>query len=186
MVLCALRARIRAGSRARRAGSFLCSCKERNQRKHVYPHLAVPRRYAGTAAPLHSARHTGPGYSVRGFVLLVLLNSVAFEPRRRAEHRRAAEARTRRGARGIALVRIRDKDIPYADPLRQPRCEDKSAGQPICATGLYAARRARHRDVPSDTRDLCGRSLPGQDGFGDFPRKESHPGVQGAERPAVF
>ncbi len=27
-------------------------------------------------------------------------------------------------------------------------------------------------------------SLPGQDGFGDFPRKESHPGVQGAERPA--
>ena len=41
---------------------------------------------------------------------------------------------------------------------------------------------------PEANRDArnprSGRRLSGQNGFGDFPRKESHPGVQGAERPA--
>ena len=40
-------------------------------------------------------------------------------------------------------------------------------------------------EADEDARDRRSRrSLSGQDGFGDFPQKESHPGVQGAERPA--
>ncbi len=189
-----------SGSRTRGRGPFL-SRQERSQRSAArmarHPPrvrasgLAVTRRRlpapavdagpfalalsgARPSACAARARHTMPN-TFRGLTLL--LNSVGFQPRRRAEHRGQPKQGPEGSRAGCSRVRIRHKDVLYADPLRQPRCEG--------------------------TRDLCGRSPPGQNGFGDFCQDKSHPGVaaparpcargicasctsQGAERPAVF
>jgi hypothetical protein len=83
-------------------------------------------------------------------------------------------------------VRIRHRDMPYAHPLRQTRGEDKSAGLPICTAGLQAARRARHRDVPSETGEagadqgVCFLLVPFL-----CTSKEKEPRVQGRSHPPL-
>jgi len=67
----------------------------------------------------------------------------------------------------------------------RPEMRDKSAGQPICATDSYVARRARHREVPSETGGVCGRAFRGKAVLVTIAKTKVTRGC-GAERPAGF
>src|SRR3989344_7309575 len=152
--------------------------------------LSVP---ASRRSP-NTLRCSGAPYGAQHLLRLTL---VVFPPRRLA----SVEDRPKSSPKGCARDRARahpaqgcSAQCPRRTLLRQwaqaagmnsvalgampPSTKALSPREPaatVCAPP-EANEDARHRHKPA--------SLSGKNGFGDFPRKESHPGVQGAERPA--